>query len=61
MLVDFELIKRAQDNDSAAFNEIVLAYRKRVMGTIARLISRPEDVEDVTQEVFLRFIFPSTS
>ena len=57
MLVDFELIKRAQDNDSAAFNEIVLAYRKRVMGTIARLISRPEDVEDVTQEVFLRLYF----
>jgi RNA polymerase sigma-70 factor, ECF subfamily len=57
MLVDFELIKRAQDSDSAAFNEIVLAYRKRVMGTIARLISRPEDVEDVTQEVFLRLYF----
>ena len=57
MLVDFERIKRAQDGDSAAFNEIVLAYRKRVMGTIARLISRPEDVEDVTQEVFLRLYF----
>ncbi len=57
MLVDFGLIKRAQDSDSAAFNEIVLAYRKRVMGTIARLISRPEDVEDVTQEVFLRLYF----
>jgi RNA polymerase sigma-70 factor (ECF subfamily) len=57
MLVDFELIKRAQDSDSAAFNEIVLAYRKRTMGTIARLISRPEDVEDVAQEVFLRLYF----
>jgi RNA polymerase sigma-70 factor (ECF subfamily) len=27
------------------------------MGTIARLISRPEDVEDVAQEVFLRLYF----
>ena len=27
------------------------------MGTIARLISRPEDVEDVGQEVFLRLYF----
>ncbi len=57
MLVDFELIKRAQDGDSAAFNEVVLAYRKRTLGTIARLISRPEDVEDVAQEVFLRLYF----
>src|SRR5436190_18408431 len=57
MLVDFELIHRAQRGDSAAFNEVVLAYRKRILGTIARLIARPEDVEDVAQEVFLRLYF----
>jgi len=57
MLVDFELIKRAQKGDGPAFNEIVLVYRKRTLGTIARLISRPEDVEDVAQEVFLRLYF----
>ena len=57
MLVDFELIKRAQKGDGPAFNEVVLAYRKRILGTIARLIARPEDVEDVGQEVFLRLYF----
>ena len=57
MLVDFELINRAQKGDSAAFNEVVLAYRKRILGTITRLIARPEDVEDVAQEVFLRLYF----
>ena len=57
MLVDFELIKRAQTGESAAFNDIVLAYRKRILGTITRLIARPEDVEDVAQEVFLRLYF----
>src|SRR5271167_2979300 len=57
MLVDFELIKRAQNKDSAAFNEVVLAYRKRILGTITRLIARPDDVEDVAQEVFLRLYF----
>jgi RNA polymerase sigma-70 factor (ECF subfamily) len=57
MLVEFNLIKRAQGGDSAAFNEIVVAYRKRILGTITRLISRPEDVEDVAQEVFLRLYF----
>src|SRR6516162_2569097 len=57
MLVDFELIKRAQAADGAAFNEVVLAYRKRILGTITRVIARPEDVEDVAQEVFLRLYF----
>jgi RNA polymerase sigma-70 factor (ECF subfamily) len=57
MLVDFELIKRAQQGDSAAFNDVVLAYRRRILGTITRLIARPEDVEDVAQEVFLRLYF----
>ncbi len=57
MLVDFELIKRAQNGESAAFNEIILTYRKRILGTITRLIARPEDVEDVAQEVFLRLYF----
>src|SRR5690348_3590821 len=57
MLVEFELIKRAQAGDNAAFNDIVLAYRKRILGTITRVIARPEDVEDVAQEVFLRLYF----
>jgi RNA polymerase sigma-70 factor, ECF subfamily len=57
MLVEFELIRRAQTGDSAAFNELVLAYRKRIFGTIGRLIGKPEDVEDVAQEVFLRLYF----
>ncbi|MGB9457590.1 MAG: sigma-70 family RNA polymerase sigma factor [Bryobacteraceae bacterium] len=57
MLVEFELVRRAQNGDSAAFNDIVLAYRKRIMGTIGRLIARTEDVEDVAQEVFLRLYF----
>jgi RNA polymerase sigma-70 factor, ECF subfamily len=57
MLVEFDLIKRAQAGDSAAFNEVVVAYRKRILGTITRLIARPEDVEDVAQEVFLRLYF----
>src|SRR4029077_14819394 len=57
MLVDFELMKRAQKGDGAAFNQLVLAYRKRILGTIARLIAHPEDVEDVGQEVFLRLYF----
>ncbi len=57
MLVDYEVVKRAQSGDAAAFNELVSAYRKRILGTVFRLIGRQEDVEDVGQEVFLRLYY----
>src|SRR5580700_11453956 len=57
MLVEFELLQQAQRGDAAAFNQVVTAYRRRILGTISRLIGRPEDVEDVAQEVFLRLYF----
>lgn len=57
MLVDFEVVERARAGDPVAFNEVVGAYRRRIFGTVSRLIGRPEDVEDVAQEVFLRLYF----
>jgi RNA polymerase sigma-70 factor (ECF subfamily) len=57
MLVAYDVVKRAQSGDSAAFNELVAAYRKRILGTVFRLIGRQEDVEDVGQEVFLRLYY----
>src|SRR5215467_11035397 len=57
MLVEPELIEKARGGDAHAFNQMVLAYRKRILGTISRLIGRPEDVEDVAQEVFVRLYY----
>lgn len=57
MLVEIEVIKRAQQGDASAFNELVRLYRKRILGTIYRLTSRSEDVEDVGQDVFVRLYF----
>jgi RNA polymerase sigma-70 factor (ECF subfamily) len=57
VLVDPEVIERARTGDDAAYNLIVQSYRKRILGTISRLIGRPEDVEDVGQEVFLRLYY----
>jgi RNA polymerase sigma-70 factor, ECF subfamily len=57
MLVEQELIDQARTGDSAAFNRLVIAYRRRILGTISRLIGRPEDVEDVAQEVFVRLYY----
>ncbi len=57
MLVDPETIKLAQSGDASAFNVIVRSYRSRILGTVYRLIGRPEDVEDVTQDVFVRLYY----
>ena len=57
MLVEASLIKRAQSGDVGAFNEIIRAYRKRILGTIFRLIGSSEDVEDVGHDVFVRLYF----
>src|SRR6201993_4799775 len=57
MLVEFELIEKARSGDEGAFGQVVQAYRKRILGTIARLSGRPEDVEDVGQELFLRLYY----
>lgn len=57
MLVDNDTVERAQAGDAQAFNEIVQAYRRRIFGTVSRLIGRPEDVEDVAQEVFIRLYY----
>jgi RNA polymerase sigma-70 factor, ECF subfamily len=57
MLVEQDLIEKARTGDAAAFNQMVLAYRRRILGTISRLIGRPEDVEDVAQEVFVRLYY----
>lgn len=54
MLVEPETIRRAQSGDDEAFTEIIRAYRKRILGTVYRTISRGDDVEDVGQEVFVR-------
>jgi RNA polymerase sigma-70 factor (ECF subfamily) len=57
MLVEPEVIEKARTGEQSAFNQIVLAYKKRILGTISRLIGRPEDVEDVAQEVFVRLYY----
>lgn len=53
-LLEANVVDRARNGDAAAFGQIVQAYRKRVFATVARLIGRQEDVEDVAQEIFVR-------
>ncbi len=57
MNVDPQIVERARSGDAVAFNDLVAACRKRVMSIVGRLIGRPEDVEDVAQDVFLRLYY----
>jgi len=49
-----ELIARAKRGDEDAFAELVLAHSERVMAALRRFGLAPLEVEEVTQEVFLR-------
>lgn len=49
-----EVIRQAQAGDGAAFGAIVRVYKQRIYGSVYRLLGRPDEVEDVGQEVFLR-------
>ena len=54
MQADTVLVQRAQANDRAAFNEIVLRYKSKVFNFIHRMTPSSVDAEDLTQETFIR-------
>src|SRR5689334_20323252 len=54
MVADTALVQRAQADDRAAFNEIVLRYKSKVYNFIHRMIPSMQDAEDLTQETFVR-------
>ena len=53
-LDDSELIARAQDGDTEAFNPIVRRYRERIYNLIYGRVHHHETAEDLCQEVFLK-------
>jgi RNA polymerase sigma-70 factor, ECF subfamily len=48
------LLERAISGDVSAFEQIILRYERRVFSLAWRLLGRPEDAQDASQEVFLR-------
>src|SRR5579871_6202806 len=54
MHADLALVQRAQANDRAAFNEIVLRYKSKVYNFIFRMVHSAIEAEDLTQETFVR-------
>ena len=48
------IVTAAQNGDAQAFNRLVEQFKRRVFGTLYRIVGKREEVEDVAQEVFVR-------
>ena len=48
------LVERARAGDHQAFAALVERYRRRVFSLVFHLSRRPEDVEDLAQQIFLK-------
>jgi len=51
---DMEIVRRVQEGDVAAFDQLVLKYRSRVYGVVYNLTSNREDAADLTQDAFIK-------
>lgn len=47
-------VARLVARDEAAFNELVVAYERRVFALVFRMIGRRDEAEDLAQEVFVQ-------
>src|SRR5579863_4608390 len=54
---DRELVRRAQQDDQAAFEELVRRHQHRVFAVAGGVLRRREDVEDIAQQVFVKAYF----
>jgi RNA polymerase sigma-70 factor (ECF subfamily) len=51
---DVALMLRVREGDRAAFDVLIVRYRKPLLNIIARTIGRDADAEDLAQDVFVR-------
>jgi RNA polymerase sigma-70 factor (ECF subfamily) len=52
--IDQQLVQRAQRGDKRAFELLVEKYQRKLGRLLARFIRDPAEVEDVTQEAFIK-------
>ena len=60
-LTEKEAIRQAQAGDSAGFEYLYNAHRKRVYIVCLRILKNVSDAEDMTQQIFLRLFRDVTS
>lgn len=51
---EFELVKRCQRGDTAAFDELVTRYRTRVFAMIYNMVHNEQDAWDLAQDSFVK-------
>lgn len=51
---DFEAIRKILDGDKSAFTFIQNKYKARIKSLVRRMIKDPDDVDDLTQEAFIK-------
>jgi|UniRef100_UPI004049DD12 RNA polymerase sigma-70 factor, ECF subfamily len=51
---DWDIVRRVQAGDVAAFDVLTLRYRGRVYGVIYNMTSNREDAADLTQDAFIK-------
>jgi RNA polymerase sigma-70 factor, ECF subfamily len=52
--IDRQLVARVQGGDKQAFNLLVEKYQRKLARLLSRFIRDPAEVEDVTQEAFIK-------
>lgn len=52
--IDQQLVLRVQQGDKASFDLLVSKYQRKLTRLLSRLIRDPAEVEDVTQEAFIK-------
>ncbi len=51
---DFDAIRKILDGDKSAFTFIQNKYKSRIKSLVRRMIKDPDDVDDLTQEAFIK-------
>ena len=51
---DRRLVERVRTGDRGAFDFLVLRYQHRVAGLISRFVQNPQEIEDISQETFIK-------
>src|SRR6267154_4578652 len=54
--VDAELVEQAKNGDRAALEKLILRHQAWVYNIAVRMVFRPHDAEEVTQEVLVKVI-----
>lgn len=51
---DAQLVKKAQNNDTKAFEELIKRYEKKIYNLAYRIMGNREDAKDMLQDTFLQ-------